>query len=944
MIVKKERKARVKYDSQYFKRLVHFFCSRFKNQFRFKELNYRQNSIIFDLLMKNNRIGCCLIEKNKDYNNLYFDDYIEVEVIGKYINGYVDNKVIQFPNLDNYLGTILQFRVDKDAVVGVLDLEHPDGYFVSMMETITYFAKELAILKFKIDVIKDQITPQYFIYLTGKNDANIKNVKDFYDLENNIIMVNDAETFKHKPIEPVASDASANLEKLIIHKQELLKELYTFLGFESSQQIAKKEHLITDEVEPEVVTSRSYKQIFKDCLQGFGNRVGEVLGLPLTLIVADDIVMEQKLLQDKSHSDFLNSTNSKGTSAFGAAGAGYSSPSGTKGKNVSMALKTPNNSLGGGDTSNPYNGNGFKPLPGPGSNMPGQIDTPINSSLNFTNNETKKKKPEKERSFEEIMASIGALLGGFSLRNNREINDFINQHQNNFDHDLINERNRQAAEQFERENFYRLRFERMIRDQDLIHQNREVADDVFFRVGNEIANVFHRFHRDYVLRLSNHYSRYYGIDLTAEQINDFFIEATRFLQSVRTNNFEFMGRPGADYELIHQSLAIPAEFISSYDQNFEIVSGFRNFYERMVAVYPGLEVWQAEIITYDAITLNDFIAEHYQLEILKDFKEFSNLAISNPDNLALINDPGFSLEKLFIHYQNSFEILGEVVNSFPSDMLQIAAGSSVTLAAIIRRFLDLMPNTGTTLNLVGYPHVRAEPSTAFSVFAFAFLSILGYLGAKEGVEKLGKLNLKALNEKLKERGTEYYNALYERIANEAKEKLKFFAEFNQKRYEKFIKEEATKLQFEKFMETEIKGKIMKQTIEDKKKAYFDLINKRHKQLRTERDEYYEGLKQFHDSYLRYMRTSFWQRNGEDLGYSGAYVERIRREVGVYRDLYENTLDDFPFIPSIKDALTLEAMNKYRKETFKYKWPHIKYYEPDMPRRQASYGYNRGRGW
>lgn len=922
-------KKALKYDAQYYTNLVHYFASRFKNQFRFKELNYRQNSAIFELLMRNNKIGCCLIG-GKNYVNLFFDDYMVVSKVDFNNLGLLafNDIKIEFPNLNNYLGEVTTFTVDKDSVVGNLDLNHSDGYMQSIMDTIKYYAKELAVLKFKIDLIKDQMSLQYLLFLNLKNEKEKKNLFDIYDVENNLIKITDTEALKAKPIETVSNDVSNNLERLIIHKQEVLRELYTFLGFESSQQISKKEHLITDEVSPEVITSRSYKQIFKDCLQGFGNRVGEVLGLPLTLIVADDVVIQEKLLQDKNNNEFSNSNNSNNSKAFkgfGAAGGGYSAPpSGNKSK--AKGLGGVDNSLNGNDSNNNSGGSDNKPLPGGNEPAPNNLPLPtrgiggIDGGDPFNPSGRKKKKGEDEsnNTLESILKSISALLGSVA-HNNNVINNLINRNPGNQFNDINRQRDLDAAERFERENFYRLRFENMLRDQQRqeLGQGNNV-DDFFFNLDNQIANVFHRFHRENVNALADRYQRYYHMDLTTEQVTEIFIKATEFFEQVRRDSFGFQGRPGADYEIFNNEIMIPG--FEGYNGRVEMSEQVRHFYEGLTSTYQNLQPWQAEIITYDALTLNDFINEHFELAIAQQTKKYINLFSER--NAFEIPGEKKNFKDLIISNVDKIPILFSAINGYPYNILGIVRGDAVSVHFVDRAILN---------NIVEQAGFGQFFHNVFNFGAAAlsnFFSNHPFAAGILGTALAGQIILPIIKKKNLEKEIENAKKeIYENLKNKG---LNFQTEIKQEELQAMLQDQTITNNINKFLEDEIGEKLKYLNHDEKINIYFNFLKSRLNVLKQDLKEYKKVYDTFDEKY-NFINRNFVRKVGwfsEYYEFTGSYPmgntqlkysdEALEKNYNL-KSKYLNLHYDYSFDakePIFADVVSTEAMNNYRIKNFK----------------------------
>lgn len=342
------------YDVEYAKIMKQKILSRFKNEFKFKELNYRQNGLIIDLLIKDNKIGCTLTENHETYDDLYFGAYTE-KTVNK--NDGAPIKIC-FVN-DEYQQ---EFVVDQEAVIGTLDLAKKN---VTIEKIINYYVELLACIQKQINEVRKQNTLLYLVNIPGELGERV---------ENNL-SVNESFNFLSFPIEtnnhivePMPNNTV--LYDLQTYQDKVQQELFTLLGFNSVVQQEKKEHLINAEVAPQMETVESYRQNFIDCLQGFGDRVGSVLGFPLTLIVTSEIVKDKITFNNLRTLSSQTAIANGGSLGFGANAGNFStgksgSNSGNRAPEFGSFSFRMNGPYGANNQPDVKNNSNLIPLPGP---------------------------------------------------------------------------------------------------------------------------------------------------------------------------------------------------------------------------------------------------------------------------------------------------------------------------------------------------------------------------------------------------------------------------------------------------------------------------------------------------------------------------------------------------------------------------------------------------
>ena len=342
------------YDVEYAKIIKQKILSRFKNEFKFKELNYRQNGLIIDLLIKDNKIGCTLTQEHETYDDLYFGAYTE-KTVNKNDGAPIK---ISFVN-DEYQQ---EFVVDQEAVIGTLDLAKKN---VTIERIINYYVELLACIQKQINEVRKQNTLLYLVNIPGELGERV---------ENNL-SVNESFNFLSFPIETnnhIVEPMPKNtvLYDLQTYQDKVQQELFTLLGFNSVVQQEKKEHLINAEVAPQMETVESYRQNFIDCLQGFGDRVGSVLGFPLTLIVTSEIVKDKITFNNLRTLSSQTAIANGGSLGFGANAGNFStgksgSNSGNRAPELGSFSFRMNGPYGANNQPDIKNNSNLIPLPGP---------------------------------------------------------------------------------------------------------------------------------------------------------------------------------------------------------------------------------------------------------------------------------------------------------------------------------------------------------------------------------------------------------------------------------------------------------------------------------------------------------------------------------------------------------------------------------------------------
>lgn len=405
-MVNKMAKFKNSFDQEYFILLKNKFLSRFRNEFKFIELNYKQNAQLIELLIQNNKVACINTEpKIKKYDNLVFADYVEKGVSNLY---YDSPRVINlvFPNSLNSK----DWFVDQNAVIGTLDHSK-----IPIIRVINYYVELCATIQKQINTVRKQKT---LLYLININERQGKDLK--INMESN--EVNNFQDFgivNGHVIEPTPQ--GDEIFQLQTYHDKVLQELNTLLGFNSVIQQEKKEHLINAEIVPQMETVESYRQDFIDCLQGFGDRVGQVLGLPLTLSVTSELVKEKlALMQLKQAAGSFNAQNGQDFSSYYTTD-NISSQRAPESGTFSFST----GSFHSGEEGN-YNFPYFPPLPGPdqqptpGSDRPG---TSSNFEFRFNEfnfdffNDVTKKYSDKLKKKQEVISPILKKLTDY-LNNN----------------------------------------------------------------------------------------------------------------------------------------------------------------------------------------------------------------------------------------------------------------------------------------------------------------------------------------------------------------------------------------------------------------------------------------------------------------------------------------------------------------------------------------------
>ena len=246
----------------------------FMNAYKFTGIDYQQRDFILRKMWAMGRIACFKLSGGTEKHpqgELVFCPY----AVNK-LNIYdfpVEVQLIKLKAVD-FIPAKPQI-VDKDVVIGYAQRNKH-----AVFEMVSLLVNKLVDVEMVLrTALKSQKTP-WLVGYSPESEEQRQIIKNNLDSDEPYLFLemDDINQFK-----AIVSGANYNCDKLYNLKCAYENEIKEYLGINNLGVNEKKEHLIGDEININQEIVESHGECFLDCLKEFCERIGEVLGIKISV-------------------------------------------------------------------------------------------------------------------------------------------------------------------------------------------------------------------------------------------------------------------------------------------------------------------------------------------------------------------------------------------------------------------------------------------------------------------------------------------------------------------------------------------------------------------------------------------------------------------------------------------------------------------------------------
>lgn len=248
----------------------------FMNRYKIPEIDYQANNYVFRKLWSDGSLACFKLEGSEGST--------------KYPNGepiftpYAPSRwnIYDFPtylNLINVRGVSFipskQMKVDKDAVI-----IYGQRNFKSIRSIVEWYVDRIVKVEMIINNCLNGHKTPWIIGTTPESKLKAQELASLLEADDPNLFIELEDIDKAKLL---LSGAPYIIDKLNAYVECVENKLREYLGIENLGINEKKEHLITSEIESNNEATEVSRDVFTDVITESLERVGEVLGITLTL-------------------------------------------------------------------------------------------------------------------------------------------------------------------------------------------------------------------------------------------------------------------------------------------------------------------------------------------------------------------------------------------------------------------------------------------------------------------------------------------------------------------------------------------------------------------------------------------------------------------------------------------------------------------------------------
>lgn len=248
----------------------------FMNRYKIPEIDYQANNYVFRKLWSDGSLACFKLEGSEGST--------------KYPNGepiftpYAPSRwnIYDFPtylNLINVRGVSFipskQMKVDKDAVI-----IYGQRNFKSIRSIVEWYVDRIVKVEMIINNCLNGHKTPWLIGTTPESKLKAQELASLLEADDPNLFIELEDIDKAKLL---LSGAPYIIDKLNAYVECVENKLREYLGIENLGINEKKEHLITSEIESNNEATEVSRDVFTDVITESLERVGEVLGITLTL-------------------------------------------------------------------------------------------------------------------------------------------------------------------------------------------------------------------------------------------------------------------------------------------------------------------------------------------------------------------------------------------------------------------------------------------------------------------------------------------------------------------------------------------------------------------------------------------------------------------------------------------------------------------------------------